>query len=132
MNRKKRLAEAEWEVMDGVWQLDRTVTVREVHDRLYPNGEKAYTTVQTIMNILVGKGILAKQKIGPVNVYTPIVSREDAARDETQSLVLRMFEGSFGALATYLIDSGELSREDLNELKALIDAKDREQREGGA
>ena len=132
MKRKKRLAEAEWEVMDGVWQMDRTVTVREVHERLYPNGEKAYTTVQTIMNILVEKGVLAKQKIGPVNVYTSQVSREDAARDETQSLVSRMFEGSFGALAAYLVDSGELSRAELDELKALIDAKDRESQEGGA
>ena len=131
MNRKKRLAEAEWEVMDGVWQMDRTVTVREIRERLYPDGEKAYTTVQTIMNILVDKGVLAKQKIGPVNVYTAVISRKDAAQDETQSLVSRMFQGSFGALATYLIDSGELSQEELDELKALIDARDREQQEGG-
>ena len=55
---KKRLSEAEWEVMDGVWHLDRQVTVRDVVDYLYPNGEKAYTTVQTIMNILFEKGVL--------------------------------------------------------------------------
>ena len=37
----------------------------------------------------------------------------------------RMFEGSFGALANYLVDSGELSRKELDELKALIDEKDK-------
>lgn len=130
MAKKKRLAEAEWAVMDGVWDLDRAVTVREIHEHLYPNGEKAYTTVQTIMNILFDKGVLARQKIGPVNVYTPALSREDAALDETQSLVARMFEGSFGALATYLVNSDALSREELDELKALIDEKERNQ-EGG-
>ena len=42
MAAKKRLAEAEWEVMDGVWHFDRQVTVRDIVDYLYPNGEKAY------------------------------------------------------------------------------------------
>ena len=125
---KKRLAEAEWEVMDGVWHLDRQVTVRDVVDYLYPNGEKAYTTVQTIMNILFEKGVLNRQKIGPVNVYKSALSREDAAQDETRTLVSRMFEGSFGALATYLVDSGELSQKELDELRALIEAREK----GGA
>jgi len=131
MAAKKRLAEAEWEVMDGVWDLNRQVTVREVHEHLYPNGEKAYTTVQTFMNILVDKGVLARQKIGPVNVYTAVLSREDVAQTETQTLVSRMFEGSFGALATHLVDSGELSDKELDELRALIEAKEGEQK-GGA
>ena len=130
MAAKKRLSEAEWEVMDGVWHLDRQVTVRDVVDYLYPNGEKAYTTVQTIMNILFEKGVLNRQKIGPVNVYTPALSREDVAQDETRTLVSRMFEGSFGALAAYLVDSGELSRKELDELRALIEAREKEARNG--
>ena len=128
MTVKKRLAEAEWEVMDGVWHLDRQVTVRDVVDYLYPNREKAYTTVQTIMNILFEKGVLNRQKIGPVNVYKSALSRKDSARDETRTLVSRMFEGSFGALATYLVDSGELSQKELDELRVLIEAKEK----GGA
>ena len=128
MAAKKRLAEAEWEVMDGVWHLDRQVTVRDVVDYLYPNGEKAYTTVQTIMNILFEKGVLNRRKIGPVNVYMPTLSREDVAQVETRTLVSRMFEGSFGALATYLVDSGELSQGELDELRALIEAREK----GGA
>jgi BlaI family transcriptional regulator, penicillinase repressor len=131
MGKKRRLAEAEWEVMDAVWELDRTVTVREVHGHLYPNGEKAYTTVQTIMNILTDKGVLDRKKIGPVNVYASVFSRQAAAGDETGSLVTRMFEGSFGALASYLVDSGSLSRKELDALRELIDEKEREQK-GGA
>ena len=130
MAKNKRLAEAEWEIMDGVWDLDRTVTVREVHDHLYPNGEKAYTTVQTTMNILTDKGGLSRRKIGPVNVYTPVLSRQVAANEETRSLVSRMFEGSFSALAVHLVDSGSLSRKELNKLKSLIDQMERS-RKGG-
>ena len=130
MAKKRRLAEAEWEVMDGVWRFNRRVTVRDVLNHLYPKGEKAYTTVQTIMNILTEKGVLDREKIGPVNVYRPSVSREDVARAETRTLVSRMFEGSFGALATYLVDSGELSQKELDELRALIEEREKA-KEGG-
>ena len=130
MTKKRRLAEAEWEVMDGVWKFNRQVTVRNVLDYVYPNGEKAYTTVQTIMNILAEKGVLDREKIGPVNVYRPTVSREEVARAETRTLVSRMFEGSFGSLATYLVDSGELSQKELDELRVLIEEKEKA-KEGG-
>ena len=130
MTKKRRLAEAEWEVMDGVWQINRQVTVRDVLNYVYPNGEKAYTTVQTIMNILTEKGVLDREKIGPVNVYRPTLSREDVAQVETRTLVSRMFEGSFGSLATYLVDSGELSQKELDELRVLIEEKEKT-KEGG-
>ena len=124
--KKTKLADAEWEIMEAVWEFRRPVTVREVHQRLYPAGEKAYTTVQTIMNILADKGFLRKKKIGMVNFYKASVSRERFTRGETRNLVSRVFQGSFGALAHYLVSSGELTAEELHELKALIEAKEKE------
>ncbi|RMD96375.1 MAG: BlaI/MecI/CopY family transcriptional regulator [Calditrichaeota bacterium] len=125
MKKRKKLNEAEWEVMEGVWHFSKPVTVRQVHSLLYPNGEKAYTTVQTFMNILVEKGFLKREKIGMVNFYAPNLSREDAAQMETKNLVSRIFHGSFGALANYLINSGELSEQDLQKIKNLIEKKER-------
>lgn len=125
MKKPKKLAEAEWEIMVYVWATGKTTTVREVRDALYPNGEKAYTTVQTIANILVDKGFLQKQKIGMVNFYYPAISKEELAKQETSTLVSRIFEGSFGNLATYLVDSGELSDAELTKLKALINQREK-------
>ena len=131
MSQDRQLAEAEWDIMEGVWQLVRPVSVRDVHQRLYPNGEKAYTTVQTIMGILADKGFLHKEKIGMVNFFTPALTREEAAGNETRSMVGRIFQGSFGAMANFLIDSDELSRNDLDRLKRLIEEKEQEQNKGG-
>ena len=128
MKKTKKLAESEVDIMNAVWAAKGRITVRETLETLYPNGEKAYTTVQTIMNILVEKGFLKKQKIGMVNFYTAKVRREHAVKNETQSLVSRIFHGSFGALATHLIKSGELSQAELKKLKQLID----EQQDNGA
>jgi predicted transcriptional regulator len=119
--------------MEGVWQCEGKaspygITVREVHNQLYPRGQKAYTTVQTIMNILFEKGFLKREKIGMVNFYTPTVSREEMARQETHTLVSRAFGGSFVALANHLVDSGSLSEKELAVLKGLIDAKERKRK----
>ena len=50
MSKTPRLTPAEWEIMTAVWRLDGPVSVRDVLESAYPNGEKAYTTVQTVMN----------------------------------------------------------------------------------
>ena len=127
MKKDKQLGKAEWEIMEGLWSRAKPVSVREVHEHLYRHGEKAYTTVQTMMVILADKGFLNKEKIGMVNFFTPAVSREEAAGRETRSVVGRIFNGSFGALAAFLVDSGELSRRDLNQLKQMIEEKEKEQ-----
>lgn len=133
MKNQKKLAASEWEIMEGVWRCNGEtspygITVRNVHDQLYPNGEKAYTTVQTVMNILMEKGFLTRKKIGMVNFYTPTVSREEMAQQETHTLVSRAFGGSFVALANYLVDSGSLSEKELTVLKDMIDAKERKRK----
>jgi predicted transcriptional regulator len=128
MTKLKKLAEAEWEIMDGVWHFSKAVTVREIHAHLYPKGEKAYTTVQTFLNILVDKGLLEREKIGMVNFYSPLFSRTTFAKRETQTLVSRIFEGSFGELAQYLVKTGKLSMDELSALKTLIETKESEKR----
>ena len=127
MKKKARLAAAESEIMEGVWEVDKQTTVREIHQKLYPNGEKAYTTVQTIMNILTEKGFLSREKIGMVNFYTPRVSRGEVTLTELRSLVSRMFDGSFSAMAAHLVNSGELTDQELDHLKTLISEKERQE-----
>lgn len=123
MLKKKKLAEAEWEIMSQIWELNKPVSVRDIHSQLYPNGEKAYTTVQTIMNILHKKGFLRRDKVGLVNFYFPTISQTEFAKSETSTFVSRFFSGSFGALANFLINSGKLSEDELRELKEMIEAK---------
>jgi len=125
MKKVKKLAEAEWGIMTCLWMFAKPSTVREIHQHLYPKGEKAYTTVQTTTNILVEKGFLRKEKIGMVNFYFPIISRQEFAKQETRTLVSRTFQGSFGNLANYLVDSGELSESELQKLKELISNKEK-------
>ena len=129
-----KLTPAEWEIMQAVWELDGNVTVRDVLERLYPAGEKAYTTVQTVMSTLEKKGLLARRKLGLVNFYTPTRSRDEATRREMSTLVARLFGGSVPALANSLVSLDDVDLDDLAEIRRLIARRERElkKKEGGS
>lgn len=129
MRAKDRLSPLEWEIMEVIWQLGGTPSVREVLEHAYPRGEKAYTTIQTVMNHLEDKGYLKKKKIGLVNFYRPVKKRADVVRRETDRFVQNVFGGSFQALAGYLIQSDSLSQAEIDDLQRLIETKARERGE---
>jgi BlaI family penicillinase repressor len=128
MKKPPKLTAVEWETMEAVWALGGAPSVRDVLEHAYPDGEKAYTTVQTIMNNLEKKGLLSHRKKGLVNFYTPTLSREHAVRREMISVVRRVFHGSVPALASHLIDHADLRLEEIDAIKRIVDKKARELR----
>ena len=124
---KQFLSAFEWEVMNTIWDLGGKPTVKNVLDYLYPNGEKAYTTVQTIMNILVDKGFLEKEKFGPINLYKPLKRRKNVIKKETKIFMNKVFDGSFQKMAHFMINDRNLTEEEIAYLKNLIESKEKEQ-----
>ena len=94
MSERKKLTPVEWEIMECVWNLGGKVAARDVVKQAFPNGEKAYTTVQTILNTLYKKGMLKREKIGMVNFFIPTKSRAKMVEDELSQFVSRVFHGS--------------------------------------
>ncbi|RMH62386.1 MAG: BlaI/MecI/CopY family transcriptional regulator [Calditrichaeota bacterium] len=119
----KGLSRLEWEVMQHIWEMEKAVSVRQVLDKAYPAGEKAYTTVQTVMNNLRDKGYLKAEKIGLVNFYAPLFPREQMVQRETRHFVERVFNGSFSSLASYLIGSENLTAGEIEDLKKLLEER---------
>ncbi|MBN2414065.1 BlaI/MecI/CopY family transcriptional regulator [candidate division KSB1 bacterium] len=124
-----KLTPVEWEIMDAIWRIGASPSVRDVLEHAYPGGEKAYTTVQTIMNTLVKKDLLKTRKIGLVNFYTPVKTRNDIVKSEMKNMVSRVFNGSVPALANYLIDSEDLSLEEIQKIKELLNKREQQLKE---
>jgi len=124
MSKEAKLTPAEWEIMEAVWRIGGAPSVREVIDTAFARGERAYTTIQTIMNILVKKGMLTQEKIGLVNFYKPARKRQDMVNAELSHLARRVFRGSIPAMANYLINMKNLSREEIHFLKKAIEEKE--------
>ena len=129
MSGQEKLTPVEWEIMEAVWDLGGAPSVREVLEHAFPKGEKAYTTVQTIMNTLERKGFLTRKKTGMVNFYNPVRSREEMEREEMNSIVSRIFGGSREALASSLLSLEGLDLKELEQIKELIARREKELKE---
>ncbi len=121
----KKITAVEWEIMEAVWSFENPPAVRDVLEKAFPKGEKAYTTVQTIMNNLVKKGLLKSQKVGLVNFYTPLYSRKEMAHTEVDSVVKKVFHGSVPALANFLLSNQDIELDELLKIKKLLDSKEK-------
>lgn len=117
------LSKLEWEIMDHIWEQKKNLSVREVLERMYPNREKAYTTVQTVMNTLVKKQVLKKEKTGLVYFYFPRITKKEILKNEIASFTNQIFSGSVFSMANYLIKEGDLTGEEIKELRKLIETK---------
>ena len=123
MKKPIALSDLEWQIMQLLWEKG-VMAVKEVWQALFPNGEKAYTTIQTYMDRMADKNLLSKQKIGLVNFYHAQVDKKTILKHATENLVSRAFNGSFFSLAAFLVDSPNLSSEELEKIKELIRSKE--------
>jgi BlaI family transcriptional regulator, penicillinase repressor len=104
------LTPLELEIMQVLWQAG-PCTVAEVQPKL--QAELAYTTVQTMLNVLLRKKKVKRVQEGRAYRYRPAVSRERASGSALHDLVTRMFGGSSEALLMAMVDTRQISAEEL-------------------
>lgn len=103
-------------IMDVVWQSTDAVAVRDVVDALCDSRNPAYTTVQTVMEILHHKGWLEREKHGRAYHYRPTSSREEYAAKLIGD-VLAEAPDRAGVLATFVT---ELDSDEMDDLRAAL------------
>ena len=112
-------------VIEVVWELGEA-TVRQVWERLCRRKDLAYTTVLTAMQRLEKNGWLRHRVDGKKHVYLPTKTREQAGAGSVRRFVQRMFDGNALLLFRQLVEEGELSDKELQELQKLINQKRKE------
>ena len=113
----------ELQILRALWALDGQASVQDVLDHVRGGGAGvAYNTVQTLLNRMVEKDIVEREKQGRAFVYRPRVPVEAVGRQEVGEAIERFFEGSAGALAVHLVEH-ELDDTELDALQDLIDRR---------
>ena len=121
MRRKSdTLTTQELEIMKLIWPRGQA-TVRDIYDTLREQRTVAYTTVQTMMNILESKGHLKKQPGDKAQVYVPSRSQHLVVRAMVSEFVTRVFDGSARPLLVHLLRERGLSARERRELQRLLD-----------
>jgi len=116
-----RLTPLELDIMNILWRLG-SANVQAVQEAL-PR-ELAYTTVQTVLNILHRKGKVKRAKRDRAYLYTPAVSQNQVARRAVTDVVDRLFGGSAESLVMSLLETRQLTPEKLDRLKRLVRTKE--------
>jgi BlaI family transcriptional regulator, penicillinase repressor len=121
-----KLTKLEIEIMEAMWDLG-SASVREVQEQLPSSKRPAYTTVQTIIYRLEEKGAVRRvKKIGNAHIFEAVVTRK-AAHGRLIDDLLQLFGGSPRLLMAQLVETGQLTLDDIRELEStlatLADAK---------
>ena len=116
------LTPLELEIMQVLWETG-PCTVSEVQPKL--KAELAYTTVQTMLNVLLRKNKVKRVQEGRAFRYRATVSRERANGSALHDMVVRMFGGSSEALLMAMVDARQIGAEELERVAQRLAAAER-------
>jgi len=118
----KSISNAELEVMRLLWRTS-PLTLANIRDELLQTTKWNHSTIKTLVFRLRDKGVIAPlDKYGAAQ-YVPLVTEQEYIQTQTPTFIERVFEGSAFKLAAALVDSGELTERDVDELKAYFTVK---------
>lgn len=118
------LTPLELEIMQVLWEQGAS-TVSEVQPKL--KGDLAYTTVQTMLTVLLKKDKVTREPEGRAYRYRAAVSRDRATGGALKDMVKRMFGGSPEALLMALVDTRQISAEQLTRIAEKLTAPENPQ-----
>lgn len=121
-----RISDSEWLVMKVLWAKSPATTI-EVLQALEPTTNWKLKTVLTLLIRLVKKGALGFNKEGRAHHYYPLVKEEECVRAENRSFLDRVYSGSLAPMLVRFFEETELSPEEIQDLKNILDAKGKRQ-----
>ena len=108
-------SERELDLLKVMWQLGEA-KVRDIHEAICPDGECAFTTVQTLVRIMFKKGFVKKRSEGRTDFYSPIYTLEKA----TSRFVDKLFDGSVDKFVLSMLTVEDVSAEEMRDLEKMI------------
>lgn len=122
------LTPLELKIMQVLWD-DGPSNVLHVQQKLKPEDDLAYNTVQTMLNILHRKGRARRSLAGRAYVYRAAASREKVLGQALRDFVKRAFAGSPEALVMSLVKSRQVDLEKISELSRRLEQEERSERD---
>lgn len=123
------ITDAESHVMEVLWAASPR-TAEEIVLALADTGWAA-ATVKTLLNRLLGKGAIRAEAEGRRYRYAPVLRREAWVRGQSEGLLARLFGGRLAPLVAHFGERQQLSRQDIAEIRQLLDRLDGEGRDDG-
>ncbi len=117
--RHHRLGDLQLKILQVLWDRGEA-SVGDVHTTLKPDRDLAYTTVATMLRKMEQRALVAHREEGRSFLYRALVAAEEVHRSVGDHFVERLFEGSVAEAVSHLLQTRDVSREELDELARLI------------
>lgn len=114
------ISNSEFEVLQALWRV-HPADAQTVVDELNKEKDWHEKTVKTLLGRMVKKGAISFEKNGRSYIYSPVLEIEAYQVQESESLIERLFNGRIAPLVTGFAKNKNLSKQDIDELKHLID-----------
>jgi BlaI family penicillinase repressor len=124
----KKLTKAEEQIMQILWELEKGF-VKDIIKHL-PKPKPAYNTVSTIIRILEKKGFVSHQAYGNTYQYFPVINKEEYTKAYLKSIVKNYFSDSFKEMVSFFTTEENISIEELEELRKMINEEIKKQKRG--
>lgn len=115
----KPLTQAEEQIMQCLWKLKKAF-LKDIIEAL-PEPKPAYTTVSTVLRVLVKKGFVDFDRFGKINQYFPLISKESYSQSTFQKMLEKYFGNSTSVFTSFFAKHEKVSLEDLEEMKRIIE-----------
>jgi BlaI family transcriptional regulator, penicillinase repressor len=122
MNHFPKISESEWLVMKTLWANNRA-TANEIVIMLSESTSWKPKTIKTLLSRLVKKEAVGFEKQGREYLYYPKLGEDLCVKVESRSFLKRVFGGAVKPMFAALVENEELSKEDIEEIKQLLDKK---------
>ena len=113
------LTDAEWRVMELLWQHEPQ-TGRELVEALEKIAGWNRSTTLTLLRRLEGKQAVADETQNGVKAFRPLIRREEAALQESEDFLSRVYQGSLSLMVSTMTQKQALSQEELGELYKIL------------
>lgn len=130
--RMVRLSEAEWKVMGALWE-EAPQTIMQMTRRFQKTTGWTKHTIMTFLKRMEDKGAVRYEVGERAKLYYPQIERQEAALQETEEFLERVFDGRMGLMLNTMVQHRALSGEELSELHEILmrAEKGRRDAEGG-
>ena len=116
------LTESEWSVIKAVWETE-PCTAPVIQEKLFKPTGWHYSTVRTLMDRMVVKGVLKAKKEGKLTIYQSAVTRAQAQSGELIYALKHAFNGALTPMVQCLLENNDLDVDELEKLESFIKAK---------
>jgi BlaI family penicillinase repressor len=113
------ISDGEWELLDALWAR-RHATARQVAETVHSSRGWAYSTVKTMLDRMVDKGLVNARQVGNVWEYTPAVEPQEARRGAWTRFISSAFGGAVAPALAFIASEAKLSRKEREALLAML------------